>query len=114
MRDRLFWFGAGLVSATEVIAVLVHNCTTHVGIIPCPLQDPTLVPGYDGSLLRLAVDLTDRLLPAFDTPTGVPLSWVNLRKVGCSALSCAAFRWAGLRCAGCLGKASGGGSTAKV
>ena len=45
-------------------------------------QDPTLLPGYDGALLRLAVDLTDRLLPAFDTPTGVPLSWVNLRKVG--------------------------------
>ena len=44
-------------------------------------QDPSLVPGYDGALLRLAVELTDRLLPAFDTPTGVPLSWVNLRKV---------------------------------
>ena len=46
-----------------------------------PLQDPTLVPGYDGALLRLAVDLTDRFLPAFDTPTGIPLSWVNLRHV---------------------------------
>ncbi|KAL4855837.1 Alpha-mannosidase I [Chlorella vulgaris] len=42
-------------------------------------QDPALVPGYDGSLLRLAVDLTNRFMPAFDTPTGVPLSWVNLR-----------------------------------
>lgn len=42
------------------------------------------MPGYDGALLRLGVDLADRLLPAFDTPTGVPLSWVNLRKVwGC-------------------------------
>lgn len=40
------------------------------------------MPGYDGSLLRLAVDLTDRFMPAFDTPTGVPLSWVNLRRVG--------------------------------
>lgn len=47
------------------------------------------MPGYDGSLLRLAVELTDRLLPAFDTPTGVPLSWVNLRKVGSAA--CAFF-----------------------
>ena len=26
------------------------------------------------------MDLADRLMPAFDTPTGVPLSWVNLRK----------------------------------
>ena len=39
------------------------------------------MPGYDGSLLRLAVDLTDRFMPAFETPTGVPLSWVNLRHV---------------------------------
>ena len=29
-------------------------------------QDPSLVPGYDGALLRLAVELTDRLLPAFE------------------------------------------------
>lgn len=35
---------------------------------------------YDGSLLRLAQDLGDRLLPAFDTPSGIPLSWVNLAK----------------------------------
>ncbi|KAI0462425.1 hypothetical protein LJB42_003917 [Komagataella kurtzmanii] len=30
-------------------------------------------------LLELAVDLADRLLPAFDTPTGVPLPRVNLK-----------------------------------
>lgn len=40
------------------------------------------VPGYDGALLRLAVDLGNRLLPAFDTRSGIPLSWVHLRKVG--------------------------------
>lgn len=34
---------------------------------------------YDGGLLPLAVDLANRLLPAFDTRTGLPLSWVNLR-----------------------------------
>ncbi|KAI4709947.1 hypothetical protein J4E89_005178 [Alternaria sp. Ai002NY15] len=34
---------------------------------------------YDGQLLRLAVDLTDRLLPAFNTPTGLPYPRVNLR-----------------------------------
>jgi hypothetical protein len=44
-------------------------------------QDSSLVPGYDGALLRLAVDLADRFMPAFRTPTGVPLSWVNLRHV---------------------------------
>jgi len=30
-------------------------------------------------LLAAAVDLGRRLLPAYDTPTGLPLSWVNLR-----------------------------------
>ncbi|KAK9364058.1 glycoside hydrolase [Lipomyces starkeyi] len=37
------------------------------------------IKGYDGSLLALAVDLANRLLPAFDTPTGIPLARVNLR-----------------------------------
>lgn len=36
---------------------------------------------YDGHLLNLARSLADRLLPAFDTRSGIPLSWVNLRKV---------------------------------
>ncbi|ETM99847.1 hypothetical protein PPTG_18414 [Phytophthora nicotianae INRA-310] len=35
--------------------------------------------GYDGSLLRLAVDLGDRLMPAFDTVTGIPYGTVNLK-----------------------------------
>ncbi|KAK9476165.1 glycoside hydrolase [Lipomyces japonicus] len=34
---------------------------------------------YDGSLLRLAKDLGDRIMPAFDTPTGIPLPRVNLQ-----------------------------------
>jgi len=34
---------------------------------------------YNGQLLRLATDLTDRLLPAFNTPTGLPYPRVNLR-----------------------------------
>ena len=45
-------------------------------------KDPDAVLGghcsYDGFLLRMAQDLGDRLLPAFDTPTGLPLSWVDL------------------------------------
>ncbi len=41
-----------------------------------------IMPGYDGSLLRFAVDLGDRLVPSFNTPYGVPLSWINLEKVG--------------------------------
>ena len=34
---------------------------------------------YDGQLLRLALDLGQRLLPAFYTPTGIPYPRVNLR-----------------------------------
>lgn len=34
---------------------------------------------YDGQLLRMARDLAHRLLPAFDTPTGIPHARVNLR-----------------------------------
>lgn len=37
------------------------------------------VPGYADGLLHLATDLGRRLLPAFDTPTGVPFGAVNLR-----------------------------------
>jgi len=34
---------------------------------------------YNGFLLRLAKDLADRLLPAFDTPTGIPYGSINLK-----------------------------------
>ena len=48
------------------------------------LTDNTdIMPEYNGCLLRLAEELGDRLLPAFDTPHGIPLSWINLRKVSC-------------------------------
>jgi len=38
-----------------------------------------IVPWYKDQLLVKAQELADRLLPAFDTPTGVPLSWINLK-----------------------------------
>ncbi|KAF2274339.1 seven-hairpin glycosidase [Westerdykella ornata] len=34
---------------------------------------------YDGQLLRLATDLAERLMPAFQSPTGLPYPRVNLR-----------------------------------
>lgn len=43
--------------------------------------DRGLVPGYDGLLLRAAQDLGDRLLAAFDTPSGLPGGHVHLRQV---------------------------------
>ncbi|GBF88425.1 hypothetical protein Rsub_01137 [Raphidocelis subcapitata] len=44
-------------------------------------RNPGLVPGgYKGQLLALAVDLADRLMPAFKTPTGLPAAFVNLKR----------------------------------
>ncbi|KAL5530319.1 hypothetical protein ACEPAF_6576 [Sanghuangporus sanghuang] len=37
------------------------------------------LPWYQGELLKMAKDLGQRLLPAFDTPTGIPYSRINLR-----------------------------------
>ena len=37
------------------------------------------VPGYKGGLLTAALDLGKRLLPAFETKTGIPFGTVNLR-----------------------------------
>ncbi|GAV69591.1 Glyco_hydro_47 domain-containing protein [Cephalotus follicularis] len=36
------------------------------------------IPSYDNELLDLAEELGQRLLPAFDTPTGIPFGSVNL------------------------------------
>lgn len=43
-------------------------------------QQPSLVPGYSGVFLAQARALADRLLPAFDTPTAIPLSWISLSR----------------------------------
>jgi mannosidase alpha-like ER degradation enhancer 1 len=37
------------------------------------------MPSYKGGILRHAEDLGRRLLKAFDTPTGMPYAWVNLK-----------------------------------
>ncbi|GAB2269884.1 Alpha-mannosidase I mns5 [Dionaea muscipula] len=34
---------------------------------------------YNGELLGLAEDLAKRFLPAFETPTGLPYAWINLK-----------------------------------
>lgn len=34
---------------------------------------------YQDQLLRLAESLGNRFLPAFETPTGLPYSWINLK-----------------------------------
>lgn len=76
------------------------------------LKDPSLVPGYSGALLRAATDLGDRLLPAFDTPTGIPLSWINLRSGqvrGDTRITCTACAGTLLLEFGVLSRLSGNG-----
>lgn len=34
---------------------------------------------YKNQLLTLAKDLGRRFLPAFNTPTGLPFAWINLK-----------------------------------
>lgn len=40
------------------------------------------IPSYDDELLHLSEDLARRLLPAFDTPTGIHYWLLNFRRVG--------------------------------
>ena len=85
-------------TATLVWSSCTVHCTLHetfagttCQLLPCAggllsshimlERQPSAVPGYNGVLLRLATDLGNRLLPAFDTRSGIPLSWINLRKV---------------------------------
>lgn len=42
-------------------------------------KQPADVKQYAPRMLELATDLATRLLPAFDTPTGLPYARVNLR-----------------------------------
>lgn len=41
---------------------------------------------YKNQLLNLAEDLGRRFLPAFETPTGLPYAWINLKVVRISLL----------------------------
>ena len=56
----------------SVHAALTRPASPARAALPAGTPDPAF-------LLAAAVDLGDRLLPAYATPTGLPLSWVNLR-----------------------------------
>jgi mannosidase alpha-like ER degradation enhancer 2 len=58
----------------RVLGALLAN---HVLASP---GSPLHFAAYDGALLLLAVDLAERLLPAFETPTGIPYGTVNLAR----------------------------------
>ena len=53
------------------------------GLLSCHAfleADKQAIPWYKRELLDKAIELADKLLPAFDTPTGIPTSWINLQR----------------------------------
>ncbi|GAB0492644.1 hypothetical protein MMPV_003912 [Pyropia vietnamensis] len=61
----------GLLSAHQ----LLTEAAADAGWVPAEWY-----PDYDGGLLRLAAGLGDRLVVAFETPTGVPYGSLHLRR----------------------------------
>lgn len=67
------------------VSVFETNIRVIGGLLSAHLLAPragvTVEEGWpcQGPLLRLAVDVAERLLPAFETPTGMPYGTVNLR-----------------------------------
>lgn len=72
-------FASGELPISSYKPVVAKNVETK----PNHVETPTIVwPNgfrYNGQLLRLALDLAQRLLPAFYTATGMPYPRVNLR-----------------------------------
>ncbi|BGP54276.1 hypothetical protein JCM8202_000709 [Rhodotorula sphaerocarpa] len=57
-----------------------HTFEITIRVLGGLLSSYHLSGEQDQMLLDKAVDLADRLLPAFDTPSGLPLSFINLAK----------------------------------
>ena len=78
LRDRVTFNIDANVSVFETnIRVMGGLLSAHLLASDATLQ---LMPSYDGCLLDMAVDLGERLLPAFNTATGLPYGTVNLNK----------------------------------
>jgi hypothetical protein len=60
------------------IRVLGSLLSTHMLLRNPQLRFGKMLPNYNDQLLSLAVDLTRRLLPAFNTSTGIPYGTVNI------------------------------------
>ncbi|KAM7540265.1 hypothetical protein Aperf_G00000021965 [Anoplocephala perfoliata] len=50
----------------------------HVSVLALKESDPSRMSWYKNELLKMAVDLGNRLLPAFNTSTGLPFPHINL------------------------------------
>jgi mannosidase alpha-like ER degradation enhancer 1 len=61
------------------IRVLGGLLSAHIYASNPHLLGGRTLSNYNGELLSLAVDLADRLIPAFSSPTGIPYPRINLR-----------------------------------
>ena len=76
-----------LFNVDDTVSVFETTIRVLGGLLSAHLfiMDPDLhlnTPNYDGGLLRLAINLADRLMPAFKTTTHIPIGTVHL-KPGC-------------------------------
>eukprot|EP00892_Ulva_mutabilis_P000688 jgi/Ulvmu1/1061/UM105_0020.1 len=62
----------------DVFEVTIRSLGGLLSAHMATLRNPALLPDYDGMFLRKARDLGDRLMPAFDTPTGMPANFLSL------------------------------------
>ncbi|KAL0949741.1 hypothetical protein HGRIS_009781 [Hohenbuehelia grisea] len=81
VRDVIGWVSFDVNTRPQVfettIRVLGGLLSGH--IFASKEGQPFHLPWYKGELLEMAHDLGKRLLPAFDTPTGLPYARINLR-----------------------------------
>lgn len=84
-EKAVLWLGENLSFDVDV-RVNLFECNIRLlgGLISAHLLalEPShelMQGGYKNQLLLLSEDLGQRLLPAFDTPTGIPYAWINLK-----------------------------------
>uniref|UniRef100_A0A182NNM9 alpha-1,2-Mannosidase n=1 Tax=Anopheles dirus TaxID=7168 RepID=A0A182NNM9_9DIPT len=96
LRDRSFDADINVSVFETNIRIIGGLLSAHLLSHQADLQSMGLVePGWpcEGPLLRMAEDVAQRLLPAFDTATGMPYGTVNLRHgvpYGETAVTCTA------------------------
>ncbi|CAN1753477.1 Alpha-mannosidase I MNS5 [Linum perenne] len=67
------------VNLFEVRTIRVLGGLVSSHILATDTKNRLIQGSYNNQLLALAEDLGRRFLPAFDTPTGLPYAWINLK-----------------------------------
>lgn len=79
-ESRVWWIVTNLsFDIDKPVSVFETSIRILGGLLAAHLSATKIISGYNDELLDMAVDVGERLLPAFDTPTGIPYGTVNLR-----------------------------------